>query len=76
MRRLIDALRVVRGNAKDLAIPEADSRAFAYLARRMHYESAAAVEQAIAVRMDFGRTLWDRFDELARGSSRGGPEAQ
>ncbi|MFN8639116.1 MAG: hypothetical protein U0360_06580 [Dehalococcoidia bacterium] len=61
MRRLIDGLRVVRGNAKDLAIPPVDSRAFAYLARRMHYESIPALAQAIEVRMDFGRTLWERF---------------
>ncbi len=61
MRRLIDGLRVVRGNAKDLATPPADSRAFAYLARRMHYESPTALAGAIEVRMDFGRMLWERF---------------
>lgn len=67
MRRLIDALRVVRGNAKDLAIPPADSRAFAYLARRMHFVTPGDLERAITVRMAFGRALWDRF-------AGGGPE--
>ena len=38
-RRLIGALRVVRGNAKDLTIPPADSEEFAFLARRLGYEN-------------------------------------
>ena len=64
MRRLIDALRVVRGNARDLAIPATDSKAFAYLARRMYYETPADLARAIEVRMAFGRSLWERFEEL------------
>jgi [glutamine synthetase] adenylyltransferase / [glutamine synthetase]-adenylyl-L-tyrosine phosphorylase len=63
MRRLIDALRVVRGNAKDLAIPAPGTRAFGYLTRRMQYLSPADLDRAIALRMDFGRTLWERFGE-------------
>jgi glutamine synthetase adenylyltransferase len=35
--RLIDALRVVRGNAKDLTVPATDSEDFAFLARRLGY---------------------------------------
>ncbi|MCX6027953.1 MAG: glutamine synthetase adenylyltransferase [Chloroflexi bacterium] len=35
--RLIDALRVVRGNAKDLTVPQEDSEDFAFLARRLGY---------------------------------------
>ncbi len=34
-RALIDALRIVRGNAKDLLIPETDSEEFVFLSRRM-----------------------------------------
>ena len=34
---LIDALRMVRGNARDLTVPPADSEAFAFLARRLRY---------------------------------------
>jgi [glutamine synthetase] adenylyltransferase / [glutamine synthetase]-adenylyl-L-tyrosine phosphorylase len=37
IRWFIDSLRVVRGNAKDVTAPPADSEEFAYLARRMHY---------------------------------------
>ena len=37
LRRLIDALRIVRGNARDLTVPPADSEEFAFLARRLGY---------------------------------------
>jgi len=36
-RALIDALRIVRGNAKDLLIPETESEEFVFLSRRMGY---------------------------------------
>ncbi len=39
LRWLIDSLRVVRGNAKDVNIPPFDSDEFAYLARRLKYGS-------------------------------------
>jgi glutamate-ammonia-ligase adenylyltransferase len=37
LRRLINALRMVRGNAKDLSVPPPDSEEFAFLARRLDY---------------------------------------
>jgi glutamate-ammonia-ligase adenylyltransferase len=37
LRQLIDALRMVRGNAKDLTVPAQDSEEFAFLARRLGY---------------------------------------
>jgi glutamate-ammonia-ligase adenylyltransferase len=37
LRWLIDGLRMVRGNAKDLTVPSVDSEAFAFLARRLRY---------------------------------------
>lgn len=37
LRWLIDGLRMVRGNARDLTVPPPDSDAFAYLARRLRY---------------------------------------
>lgn len=37
LRRLINALRIVHGNAKDLTIPPAESDEFAFLARRLAY---------------------------------------
>lgn len=38
-RRLINALRMVRGNARDLTVPPADSDEFAFLARRLGFGS-------------------------------------
>jgi glutamate-ammonia-ligase adenylyltransferase len=70
MRGLIDALRVVRGNAKDLAIPAVDSRAFAYLQRRLYYDTPEGLAHAIDVRMAFGHALWDTFEDL-RAATRG-----
>lgn len=37
LRWLIDALRVVRGNSKDITVPPAESEEFAFLARRLRY---------------------------------------
>lgn len=37
LRRLIDALRMVRGDARDLAVPENGSEEFEFLARRLSY---------------------------------------
>jgi glutamate-ammonia-ligase adenylyltransferase len=39
LRRLVDALRVVRGHARDLVLPQTDSEAFTFLARRLGYWS-------------------------------------
>jgi len=39
LRRLIDALRMVRGDARDLTVPDADSEEFDFLARRLSYGS-------------------------------------
>jgi [glutamine synthetase] adenylyltransferase / [glutamine synthetase]-adenylyl-L-tyrosine phosphorylase len=37
LRQLIDALRIVRGHARDLVLPPADSEEFTFLARRLGY---------------------------------------
>jgi len=55
---------VVRGNAKDLAIPPLESKAFDYLARRMYYETPQDLARGIEVRMAFGRSLWESFEQL------------
>jgi len=39
LRWLIDSLRVVRGNTRDVNIPPYDSEEFAFLARRLRYGS-------------------------------------
>jgi glutamate-ammonia-ligase adenylyltransferase len=58
LRRLIDALRVVRGHAKDLTIPPDDSREFAYLARRLKLATPAELRDMITTRMAHARGLW------------------
>jgi glutamate-ammonia-ligase adenylyltransferase len=60
LRRLLAALRVVRGNARDAAVPPRDSREFDYLVRRLGYASPVALDAEIRQRMSFARGLWDR----------------
>ena len=48
LRRLINALRVVRGNAKDLALPPAGTDEYAFLARRLGYTTGPAGQPARA----------------------------
>jgi len=55
-RRTIDALRAVRGNAKDLTLPDPSSADYRYLARRLGFADSEALSQEIA---------WSR--ELSRG---------
>jgi glutamate-ammonia-ligase adenylyltransferase len=43
LRWLIDSLRVVRGNARDITMPPEGSEEFAFLTRRMHYGSNVAL---------------------------------
>jgi glutamate-ammonia-ligase adenylyltransferase len=42
LRRLINALRMVRGNAKDLTVPSSDGDEFSFLARRLNYDTNPA----------------------------------
>ena len=57
IRRLIDALRVVRGHAGDLTIPGAGSREFAYLAQRLQFGSVAKLDDAVTAHMGFASSL-------------------
>ncbi|HCE16582.1 MAG TPA: glutamine synthetase adenylyltransferase [Anaerolinea thermolimosa] len=43
LRWLIDSLRVVRGNARDVTVPPVNSEEFAFLARRLHYADPATL---------------------------------
>ncbi len=46
LRRLIEALRMVRGNARDLTVPPEDSEEFRFLARRLDYgENGARLQE-------------------------------
>ena len=50
LRRVVDALRMVRGNAKDLVLPAEDSDEYMFLARRLgvRRETWAAAKSALA----------------------------
>lgn len=53
LRRLIDALRMVRGNAKDLTVPPQDQEEFEFLARRLGYGShTEKLQEEISMTMD------------------------
>jgi glutamate-ammonia-ligase adenylyltransferase len=54
LRQLIGALRIVRGNAKDLAVPPADTEEYAFLARRLGYD-----ENLSKLRNDLDRHVAD-----------------
>ena len=58
LRRLTEALRVVRGSAKDLHIPPADSREFDYLAHRMGVSPPSKLSEMIAQHMAVSRGAW------------------
>lgn len=71
LRYLIDALRIVRGHAKDLVVPPPESDAFVFLARRLGYtserwqEGAAQLAADIARHMAQARKLFsDKFGPL------------
>lgn len=76
LRRLIDALRMVRGHARDLTVPPTDSEEFQYLARRLKYgDDTAALERDID---DALRTVRDLGRLLDRAKPRvsGGPASR
>lgn len=52
-RRLINALRMLRGNARDLILPTVESDEFEHLARRMGYERGPVLSPARQLRLDF-----------------------
>ena len=58
LRRLTEALRMVRGSAKDLHIPPADSREFDYLAHRMGVSPPSKLSELIARHMKVSREVW------------------
>jgi len=73
LRGLIDALRIVRGNAKDLVLPAQDSDAFIFLSRRLGYwtdtweEGARRLAAAITETMQEVERFFSRqFGILAR----------
>jgi glutamate-ammonia-ligase adenylyltransferase len=51
LRRVIDGLRMVRGNARDLDIPASDSQEMLYLSRRLKRDSPSDLAEEILARM-------------------------
>ena len=58
---LVDALRVVRGNASDLNIPDPETRDFHHLAHRLSIEPPSLLSRHIAEHMASSRSLWDEL---------------
>ena len=56
-RLLIDGLRIVHGNAKDLVLPPSDSDAFVFLARRLGYTAEQWQEGARKLAADISRHM-------------------
>ncbi|MCG6916562.1 MAG: glutamate-ammonia-ligase adenylyltransferase [Deltaproteobacteria bacterium] len=53
LRRLINSMRMLRGSAKDLFLPDTDSVEFAHLARRMGYVRGDALKPSQQLRIDY-----------------------
>jgi len=53
LRRLINAMRMLRGNAKDMFLPAPDDAELAHLARRMGCEESAAPDAAQRLQHEF-----------------------
>jgi glutamate-ammonia-ligase adenylyltransferase len=53
LRRLINAMRILRGSAQDLFLPPVESIEFAALARRTGYRRGGALDPAQQLRLDF-----------------------
>jgi glutamate-ammonia-ligase adenylyltransferase len=65
LRRVIDGLRMVRGDARDLTVPPADSEEFEFLARRLGYGPRVRELQADLERhTEDIRELTRRLDHL------------
>ena len=60
---LVDALRVVRGNASDLNVPDRESRDFHHLAHRLGMEDTSVLSALIRSQMESSRLLWEDLPE-------------
>jgi [glutamine synthetase] adenylyltransferase / [glutamine synthetase]-adenylyl-L-tyrosine phosphorylase len=53
LRKLINGMRMLRGSARDLFLPEPGSQEYRHLARRMGYPRGSPLEPAEQLRIDF-----------------------
>ncbi len=73
MRKVIDGLRIVRGNAKDLVLPKPGSDNMTYLARRLGYmtdvwqKGARAFERELQKRMNRSHAIFVKLFQRAKG---------
>jgi glutamate-ammonia-ligase adenylyltransferase len=65
-RGLIDALRVVHGNAHDLTLPAADSEDMVLLARRLRAPDPSRLPLDLAARLRSTRSIVERLPEFLR----------
>jgi glutamate-ammonia-ligase adenylyltransferase len=63
-RELIDALRVVHGHARDLAVPAADSHEFARLARRLRRDDPVKLSEELNRSLNEVSALWSKAEAL------------
>jgi [glutamine synthetase] adenylyltransferase / [glutamine synthetase]-adenylyl-L-tyrosine phosphorylase len=59
LRNVIDALRIVRGDASALVLPEDDSEEFKSLARRLGYREQDRTQAALRLSSDIRRFMKD-----------------
>ncbi|MBL4886773.1 MAG: hypothetical protein JKY95_19885, partial [Planctomycetaceae bacterium] len=65
LRRLIDALRMVRGDARELTVPKHDTEECEFLARRLGYlEGSQAFVEDLEQVMQTVREMGRLLDEL------------
>lgn len=64
LRRVIDALRMVRGDARDLAVPAADSEELEFLVRRLQYADTAEFQRELERHTQTVRELSKLLDDL------------
>ncbi|MEZ4598178.1 MAG: hypothetical protein R2940_00120 [Syntrophotaleaceae bacterium] len=60
-RRVIDVLRAVRGNARDLTLPDFASADFRYLSRRLDFPTPEECLREIQWSRELSRGLWERI---------------
>ena len=64
LRRMVDSLRMVRGNTKDLTVPTEGSDEYAYLARRMGFGNNAGqllvhLQEGMSTILRLQAQLWE-----------------
>ncbi len=73
LRRLIDALRMVRGDARDLTVPPTESEEFEFLARRLNYTEPQGLTRDLQEHstriQEFCRNLLDRLPSASSATS-------